>query len=150
MCFVADKFLSITAEGDPNEFFDTTPTPAPQANENTTPAQQDDIIDDPATANPTGRAEDIALVRNQGLDVDDDNEPAPENVPITGVLTDLSVEGLYPSQAWGVDTYVDPLQSRGYSRQPTFAEDISCKSMLEMFCILFSSPLVQGGSDCAD
>ena len=27
-------------------------------------------------------AEDIAMVQTQGLMVDDDNEPAPENVPI--------------------------------------------------------------------
>eukprot|EP00956_Cyclotella_meneghiniana_P004736 scaffold5837_cov76-Cyclotella_meneghiniana.AAC.4 len=35
----------------------------------------------PASTNPTNCREDIELVQGQGLDVDDDNEPAPENVP---------------------------------------------------------------------
>ena len=39
-------------------------------------------------------AEDIAMVRNQGLYVDDDNDPAPENVP-TGTATDDQ------GQEWG-------------------------------------------------
>ena len=31
-------------------------------------------------------AEDIALVRNQGLMVDDNNDPAPENIPVPGLI----------------------------------------------------------------
>jgi hypothetical protein len=36
------------------------------------------------------RSEDIALVRSQGLDVDDDNEPAPENIPVPGARIDCT------------------------------------------------------------
>jgi hypothetical protein len=34
------------------------------------------------------RSEDIALARSQRLDVDDDNEPAPENIPAVGTAID--------------------------------------------------------------
>jgi hypothetical protein len=34
------------------------------------------------------RSEDIALAQSQGLDVDDDNEPAPENIPGAGAPLD--------------------------------------------------------------
>ena len=44
-------------------------------------------------------AEDIVLVRNQGLNVDWDNEPAPENIPVqTGVEANQPNE---QEQQWG-------------------------------------------------
>ncbi len=57
---------------------------------------------DEVVFHPTGsRAEDILLVRNQGLEVDDDNEPAPENIPAVG---DIPLQtNLYPGQTWGWD-----------------------------------------------
>jgi hypothetical protein len=36
----------------------------------------------------SSRSEDIALARSQGLDVDDDNKPAPENIPAEGAVVD--------------------------------------------------------------
>ncbi len=45
------------------------------------PEARGEIIDD-SNFNPTGTwAKDIALVRNQGLEVDDANKPAPQNIP---------------------------------------------------------------------
>ena len=38
-------------------------------------------IDDAIFRGSGSRAEDIAMVRNQGFDVDDDNKPVPENIP---------------------------------------------------------------------
>lgn len=46
------------------------------------------------------RTEDIALVRNQGLDVDDDNEPALENIPDPSQAARNPNE-LYEGQTWG-------------------------------------------------
>jgi hypothetical protein len=45
------------------------------------------------------RSEDIALAQSQGLDVDDDNEPAPENIPPAGAPID-STSNLH-GQTWG-------------------------------------------------
>jgi hypothetical protein len=48
------------------------------------------------------RAEDIARVRNEGFEVDANNDPAPENVP--GPDAPLVVgSGLFEGQSWGWD-----------------------------------------------
>ena len=47
-------------------------------------------------------AEDILNIRNQGLDVDNDNEPAPENIPAPGAPSTAD-NGLYKGQAWGLN-----------------------------------------------
>eukprot|EP00815_Leptocylindrus_aporus_P005115 CAMPEP_0116052952 /NCGR_PEP_ID=MMETSP0322-20121206/1885_1 /TAXON_ID=163516 /ORGANISM="Leptocylindrus danicus var. apora, Strain B651" /LENGTH=230 /DNA_ID=CAMNT_0003535997 /DNA_START=288 /DNA_END=977 /DNA_ORIENTATION=+ len=52
----------------------------------------------------SGDAEDIARVRALGFDVDDDNEPAPENVPTEEVTTEA---GLKDNQQWGTHPF-DP------------------------------------------
>mmetsp|Transcript_7828 Transcript_7828/g.16981 ORF Transcript_7828/g.16981 Transcript_7828/m.16981 type:complete len:172 (+) Transcript_7828:87-602(+) len=50
---------------------------------------------------PTGNhTEDIAAVRNQGLAVDDDNEPAPENIPATNTQS-TNITQLKEGQTWG-------------------------------------------------
>ena len=45
------------------------------------------------------RSEDIALACSQGLDDDDDNEPAPENVLVEGLVIDTT-SNLH-GQTWG-------------------------------------------------
>ena len=52
--------------------------------------------------NAQNRAEDIALVRNLGFEVDDDNEPAPENVPEAGAPP-VNGGALLEGQEWGWD-----------------------------------------------
>ena len=57
------------------------------------------------------RAEDIARVRNEGFAVDDDKEPAPENVP--GLFTPpVDDAGLFEGQSWGWDG-IDCRQTAG-------------------------------------
>ena len=52
----------------------------------------------------SGDAEDIVRVVAMGFDVDDDNEPAHENVPTQGETTQ---EGLKDNQQWGTHPF-DP------------------------------------------
>jgi hypothetical protein len=89
------------------------------------------------------RSEDIALARSQGLDVDDDNETAPENIPAAGARIDntTSLHG----QEWGwagtchrkskYPTDIDP-QILNYSRS-----DLCTQTKLDMFFIILSSQL---------
>ncbi len=57
------------------------------------------------------RAKDIARVRNERFAVDDDNEPAPENVP--GLFTPpVDNAGLFEGQSWGWDG-IDCRQTAG-------------------------------------
>ena len=70
-------------------------------------------------------AEDNALVRNMGFEVDDDNEPAPENVPAGNALP-VNGGALLEGQQWGWDS-IDcraMLQGSMYNG-PTFTNDWS-------------------------
>ena len=50
----------------------------------------------------SNHAEDIAMIRGMGMMVDDDNAPAPENVPDAKELEkDKTNEGLKEGQEWG-------------------------------------------------
>jgi len=48
------------------------------------------------------RAEDIANVRGQGFEVDDDNDPAPENVPDATDAAPAAHDNLYEGQSMGL------------------------------------------------
>ena len=80
------QFIVIKEQGPEESLWDTPASnpPAPGAS----PAQvaaatilPPTAIDDAIFQASRSRAEDIAMVRNQGLDIDDDNEPVPENIP---------------------------------------------------------------------
>ncbi len=49
------------------------------------------------------RAEDIDRVRAEGFEVDDDNDPAPENVPGFFDVPPVVDDGLFEGQSWGLD-----------------------------------------------
>ena len=58
-------------------------------------------------------AEDIAHVRAEGFEVDDDNDPAPENVPGLFDVPPVVVDsGLFEGQSWGWDG-IDRRQTGG-------------------------------------
>ena len=74
---VAKRFCVVKQEGDPQEFFDDD-----RVKEEVAIDDDGNFVPeiDPEVFTASNRTEDIALVQNQGYDVDDDNEPAPENV----------------------------------------------------------------------
>ena len=49
----------------------------------------------------TNRSEDIAMLRGMGLDVDDDNEPSPENVPVDPSLPTVTSDKNYKHEGLG-------------------------------------------------
>lgn len=82
-------------------------------------------------------AEDIVLIRNQGLDADDNNTPAPKNMP-TANTPILENDGLFPGQQWGRDG-VDPHHINDIHDQvPKFANWLPIKkTYFERFTKLF-------------
>ena len=54
------------------------------------PSAPGDPIED-VIFNASNRSEDIALVRNQRLEVDDEMEPAPKNVPLVNNPSDVTL-----------------------------------------------------------
>ncbi len=81
--YVPKRYVIVLSEGSPSEFFENNP-PSPSSSQGssggldmTAPDDEDEEQIDEVVFCPTGsHAEDILLVRNQGLEVDDDNEPA--------------------------------------------------------------------------
>ena len=55
------------------------------------------------------------MVHNQGYYVDDENEPAPENVPDTTAPLTVDNAGLFDGQRWGVNHH-------GSKKTPSFNE----------------------------
>lgn len=86
----SSSYFIVVAEGPPKGFFEAA---APAAAPKDAPEPIDESVFDS-----TNTAEDIALVLAQGLDVDDDNAPAPENIPIGPTANDTLKGG----QRWGL------------------------------------------------
>ena len=79
----AKRFEVVWEEGPDDVLFEKEPAPPPPEIQNSTSPPS--TSGDPIEAGVFGAsywAEDISLVRNQGLEVDDDMEPDPENVPL--------------------------------------------------------------------
>lgn len=83
--YCVPRFVKVHLEGTPEEFFD-------QAEDNGVnngvvignvgvEVDDNDIVEVPTVTAHGDHAEDIARLRAQGYDVDDDNDPAPENEP---------------------------------------------------------------------
>ena len=132
----SSSYLIVREEGDPSELFETPSAPTAAAAADAPQDVAEPI--DQTVFEATNTAEDIAMVLNQGLDVDDDNAPAPENVPTTnGPTTDT--DGLYDGQRWGWDG-LDPRRTSGVQdHAPKFTGDWDPKgtSTYEMFKKLF-------------
>jgi len=90
--------------------------------------------------NAQNRAEDIALVRAMGFEVDDDNEPAPENIPVADAPLFRLGGGLHEGQEWGWDG-IDQRAMLGGAMYngPSFADGWTPqrKTFLEIFLHLF-------------
>ena len=97
--YCAERFAVVAEEGSARGLFVPEQPGSPPA---AAAVGDDDEREEvnPAACFATAQAEDILLVRNQGLDVNDDNEPAPENVP-TADGPETEDDGLYPGQRWG-------------------------------------------------
>ena len=93
---------------------------------------------DPQVFLSSNQAEDIALVCNQGYYVDDNNKPAPENVPGTTAPLTVDNEGLFEFQYWGVEHHVDPMDLYGLKKTLSFHEFNPCRSVsLSIFLNIF-------------
>jgi hypothetical protein len=90
--------------------------------------------------NAQNRAEDIALVWAMGFEVDDYNEPAPENIPVADAPLFRLGGGLHEGQEWGwdgIDQWA-PLGGAMYN-EPSFTDGWTPqrKTFVEIFLHLF-------------
>ena len=99
----AKRWATVLEQGPGHLLWDMDGAAAPLlggANLNTANEQGEEIAG--FIFNVQNRTEDIALIRNMGFEVDDDNEPAPENIPAANVPRPNGAD-LYEGQEWGWD-----------------------------------------------
>ena len=88
--YCCKRWVTVLQEGNPAHFFDVAGSPVENetgTEENPNVEEDNEPIPDRVFHMSGSNAEDIAHVRSLGLGVDDDNDPAPENVP-TGAHVD--------------------------------------------------------------
>jgi len=109
--------------------------PATKAEQDSPSEQEEQNGIDSSVFNAGNRREDIEFVRAQGLEVDNDNEPAPENIPVCN--TNNSV--LFTGQSWGFDGVDQRVATGATDQMPTFHGGWNPigKSLLQIFLKLF-------------
>jgi len=90
---------------------------------------------DPEVFDARNNAEDIARVRAEGFEVDDDNDPAPENVPALWDVAPVGNGDLFEGQSWGWDGVDRRVTAGGNYDEPSFANSWTPigKTYLEIF-----------------
>ena len=94
LIYCAERYAKVKVEGEADGNFDQKVPDLPLFTN--APNFSPDLLDMGGSGS---RSEDIALARSQGLDVDDDNEPTPENVLAEGLVIDTT-SNLH-GQTWG-------------------------------------------------
>jgi hypothetical protein len=97
----AKKKVKVLQEGHPGSYWGDVPNfpfKLPPALQDPVDASDDNFANDVFFARKN--AKDIARVRAEGFEVNDDNDPAPENVP-QGDAPPFMDAGLYEGQTWG-------------------------------------------------
>ena len=95
--YCVTRWAKVIMEGAEEHIFDISNkgTPGATAGANNTPVEEEGTPISTGILHSQNRPEDIVAVRNQGLDVDCDDEPAPENIP-----DDADAEQQH-GQSWG-------------------------------------------------
>ena len=96
--------MKVDLEGDPSDFWGSSPSPGAllcASSPDSEQVEEDNGLEDlpPLGGN---LAKNIANFCNQGFNIDDDREPAPENIP-TSEEQSIQDSGLKEGQNWGRD-----------------------------------------------
>jgi len=98
--YAAVKKVKVTAEGPPQDFWDAAP---PEVQEEKEPENQDEAGENPRQAEIAAAGLEapyaVGALREEGIEVDDDNEPAPENIPNEN---EAASDGIF-SNEWGFE-----------------------------------------------
>ena len=133
--YSAKRYAVVTTEGPPEDLFASPSSTVQRSVQPTSPSMRSG---DQAPTDDRNRAEDIAIVENQGFDVDDDNRPAEENVPTNSgpVANDA---GLYPGQKWGWNGFDQRRINTPHDAKPSFHDGWTPlgKTWLDIFLLLF-------------
>jgi hypothetical protein len=130
----ARRFTVVNAEGHPDRVYTTI---LQGDGTEATPVEPDAEREiDPSIFNATDTLEDIARVRAEGFEVDDDNEALPENRPaLDAPPIEVSADGLLRGQEWGWDGLDQRVLKGGGYEDPSFKNGWSPvnKTYLDIF-----------------
>jgi hypothetical protein len=118
----AKKKVKVLQEGHPGSYWGDIPNvpfELPPALQGPVDARDNDFDDDVFFAR--NNSEDIARVRAKGFEVDDDNDPAPENLPQLFDNPTVTDTGLYEGQTWGWNGMDRRVTEGGNYNGPSFA-----------------------------
>jgi hypothetical protein len=134
----AERWVRVEEQG-ACEIWGESPTAEAPAATTAIDERGEDIVD--FVFHAQNRAEDIALVRDMGFEVDDNNKPAPENIPtLFGAPAPVVGGDLFDGQTWGWDGIDRRAILRGSMYNgPTFANEWSPneKSFVDIFIHFF-------------
>ena len=145
LLYCAERYAVCTSEGPEDDYFpEQAPKPAdlPIWNGDDDDNNDEDETNDDIIYNSRNNAEDIAQVRDAGFLVDDDNDPAPENIPAPDVVEEAPKEnGLPLDQEWGWDNTCNR-QKKGHHHSDAKINDHSKQDLidlgfLEVFWLMF-------------
>ena len=114
------RHFKVENEGDPDYFFDgVAKDDNKQAEEEVLPQ----VIDDEVMGVNDGGPQNLAAALNGVVDIDNDNEPAPENVPTPGVSTTTVL-----SPEWGHEGICYQHQQSNPNTKAKLADPVACHS----------------------
>ena len=132
------RWVKIVVEGSAEHYFEEDNNQQQNAGgpvaTNATVQENEQVLDE-QIFNAGNNAEDIALVLNQGLNVDCDNEPAPENIPEPGEQQNDH------QQQWGWDGTCNRATTAAQNHRPSIIGVrrvmLEVMSLVGMFLIFF-------------
>ena len=136
------RYCKVITEGPISEIFVEAGVPEEEAIDDAPPV--DEGLE-PATVIPVSSgnlAEDIHRLRFEGFSIDDDNEPAIENIPAANNDTDQSVENsLY--QDWDSRTTCNRKSEGHCQENPKLLKSSSSETRLGYFCLFLPTDYIQ-------
>ena len=141
--FCCPKFAKVEKEGPEDQFFEAAASNVTTDSAADNRGNDDDKVEiPPLVFHATSRAEDIHMVRGMGFYVDDDNEPAEENIPAEAVA-DKTEE----AATWEWDGVCDRQANNHHNNNPSLRGvnnfNIATMTYGSMFILLFPMRFVQ-------
>jgi hypothetical protein len=139
-----ERWVKVGEEGPPDQLWEAAAPAEAPVTAVYIDERREDIVD--FVFHAQKRAEDINLFRNMGFEVDNDNDPAPENVP-AGDAPPVNGGELLEGQQWGWDGIDRRAMMQGSMYNgPTFTNDWSPKdsSFVDIFLHCFPCYFLEG------
>lgn len=150
-----ERWVRVDKEENDNQFFDDNGQGGEEEVHNGPDGEQDGIPIPQEVFNlerTRGTVEDIANVHVMGFGVNDDNKPAPENIPVPNLQVEQNEEGWLEGQEWGWNGFCHRKREGGIQERAKLNTVASVVlesiDMVKMFLLFFFSEVYRRSSSC--